>query len=69
MKYLDFHFGRVQTAEAVADVAQSFTYQFNALRGRQAGRAYYAAVWSSTIAQFKPTKIAVGSGESVSDPQ
>ena len=29
----------------------------------------FAEVWSSTIAQFKPTKIAVGSGESVSDPQ
>ena len=32
------------TLPVVADTAQCFTYQFSALRGRQAGREYYAAM-------------------------
>lgn len=43
VKIVDFQAGGAQTA-AVVDAAQSFTYQFSALRGKQAGRDYYATM-------------------------
>src|SRR6478672_5734554 len=41
---LDFHYEAPQTALTVPDLAQAFIYQFSAIRGRQAGREYYAAM-------------------------
>lgn len=44
VKTLDFHAQRRNTAQIVQDSAQSFSYQFSALRGCQAGRDFYAAM-------------------------
>ncbi|MGE0702445.1 MAG: DNA sulfur modification protein DndB [Vicinamibacterales bacterium] len=38
------NFERGETAQEMADAAHAFTYQFSALRGRQAGREYFAAM-------------------------
>ena len=44
VKALDFHMKPERNCQRVEDASQTFVYQFSALRGRQAGREYYAAM-------------------------